>query len=470
MSSRDSKQGALRPYSHVVYHAHRFADAIAICLPRYVAVILYPEVWDNEDTIITVSSLLIFWLAAASNRLYRPWQSVGLGEHIRAAIWSWAMVVPPMLLVAFMLKITAEHSRLVNLGWFGATGVLLILLRLVNHYLLVQARKIGRYSRTTAVIGATRVGFRLCEHLNAPGSGMRLVGIYDDRNQERIAKYLGENGLAGNFQQAVADARAGKVDLIYIALPLRAEARIAELVTALADSTADVQMAADFSVFELLHARWGAVGEIPTVSLYDTPFQGVSGWAKRVEDVVLGCLILLLISPLMICIALAVKLTTKGPIFFRQTRYGLNGKPIGVLKFRSMTTADDGKIVKQATKGDKRITPIGGFLRKTSLDELPQFINVVLGHMSIVGPRPHAVAHNEQYRSLIHGYMLRHKVKPGITGWAQVNGCRGETDTVEKMRERVKYDLEYIENWRLTWDLQIILMTALKAWSDKSAY
>jgi putative colanic acid biosynthesis UDP-glucose lipid carrier transferase len=181
-------------------------------------------------------------------------------------------------------------------------------------------------------------------------------------------------------------------------------------------------------------------------------------------------LFLLLLAPVMLAIAIAVKLTSKGPVFFAQTRYGLNGKPIRVLKFRSMTVAENGAKVTQATKGDTRITRLGAFLRASSLDELPQFINVLLGEMSIVGPRPHAVAHNEEYRTLIHGYMLRHKVKPGITGWAQVNGFRGETDTLDKMKARVEYDLQYIENWDLRWDFEIIFRTAFKVLGDKNAY
>lgn len=470
MTGNGQNNGALRPYSSVVYRIQPLVDAALICVTRYIAVVAYPQEWDNRDTLACLLAVAVYWIAASSNQVYRSWRAAPLREQLRAVLWSWAMVAPPLLLVAFILKTTAEHSRLISLGWFLLAGLTLSGLRVAIHLGQVHLRKQGRNTRTAAIVGATRVGFRLAEHLNEPTNGIRLLGVYDDRNHERIAKYLGQDKLSGNFAQAVADAKAGKLDLIYIALPLRAEARIAQLVTDLADSTADVQMAADFSVFELLHARWGSVGEIPTVSLYDTPFHGVSGWAKRVEDLVLGSLILLLISPVMLVIALLIKMTTRGPVFFVQTRYGLNGKPIKVLKFRSMTTADDGNVVVQAKKNDQRVTKIGAVLRATSLDELPQFINVVLGEMSIVGPRPHAVAHNEEYRSLIHGYMLRHKVKPGITGWAQVNGCRGETDTVEKMRERVQYDLEYIENWRLSWDLEIIFKTAFKAWSDKSAY
>jgi putative colanic acid biosynthesis UDP-glucose lipid carrier transferase len=209
---------------------------------------------------------------------------------------------------------------------------------------------------------------------------------------------------------------------------------------------------------------------IPTISIYDSPIDGSNAIIKRIEDVILSTLILVLISPVLIGLAIAVKVTSKGPVFFKQNRYGIDGKPIKVWKFRSMNVMEDGAKVTQATKNDSRFTPIGQFIRKTSLDELPQFLNVLQGQMSIVGPRPHAVAHNEQYRSLVDGYMLRHKVKPGITGWAQINGWRGETDTLDKMEKRIEFDLEYIQNWSLALDLKIVFLTIFKGFINKNAY
>jgi len=258
--------------------------------------------------------------------------------------------------------------------------------------------------------------------------------------------------------------------LIYIAFPLRAEPRINELLRQLSDTTASVYLAADFFAFDLLHARWGSLGGVPTVSLHETPFYGVDGWLKRLEDIILGTLILLIIAIPMLIIGICVRLTSKGPALFRQRRYGLNGEVIRVLKFRSMSVTEDGDEIKQATENDERVTPLGAFLRRTNLDELPQFFNVIEGTMSIVGPRPHAVAHNELYRKKIQGYMLRHKVKPGISGWAQVNGWRGETDTLDKMEKRIEHDLDYIRNWSLLWDLQIIFMTVFGSGARRSAY
>ena len=211
-------------------------------------------------------------------------------------------------------------------------------------------------------------------------------------------------------------------------------------------------------------------GGVPVVGICETPFTGTNALVKRLSDVILACIILVLISPLLLAVAIGVKMSSPGPIIFKQRRNGLDGEEIIVYKFRSMRTQDNGPVVKQATKGDPRITPFGAFIRKTSLDELPQFINVLQGRMSIVGPRPHAVAHNEEYRRLIKAYMVRHKVKPGITGWAQVNGLRGELDTPDKMERRVQHDLYYIEHWSLWFDLRIVLMTFFKGFVHENAY
>ena len=213
------------------------------------------------------------------------------------------------------------------------------------------------------------------------------------------------------------------------------------------------------SLTDLIQSRIDEIGDIPVVAVRETPFNGTNGLVKRSTDIIFTLLILLIISPILLIVALGVKLSSPGPLIFKQKRYGLNGEEIVVYKFRSMTTIDNGDNVVQATKNDQRVTSFGKFIRKTSLDELPQFFNVLQGGMSIVGPRPHAVAHNEMYRKLIKGYMIRHKVKPGITGWAQVNGLRGETEVLEKMQARVDYDIAYLRNWSPGLDIYIILKT-----------
>ncbi len=330
----------------------------------------------------------------------------------------------------------------------------------------------GFNSRSVAIAGANSQGARLGRLIQeTPSLGMRLKGFHEDRGatDERITKDL-PAPINGNFSALIDDARKGGVDLVYIALPMKGEERINQLVTGLSDTTASVYVVPDFLVFDLLHSRWINVGDIPTISIFETPFYGVEGWVKRFEDIVLSSLILTLISIPMLLIALGVKLSSPGPVFFKQKRYGLDGRQIRVWKFRSMSVAEDGAKVVQAKKGDSRITRFGAFLRRTSLDELPQFINVLIGEMSIVGPRPHAVAHNEEYRKLIAGYMLRHKVKPGITGWAQINGWRGETDTLHKMEKRVEYDLWYIRQWSVMLDLKIVFLTIFKGFSGENAY
>jgi len=337
---------------------------------------------------------------------------------------------------------------------------------------LKSLRAGGRNTRTLAIAGKTALGTRVLEKIEStPWLGMRFIGFFDDRLAARECKDAANHvDGVGRFDELVEMARDGKVDYVYITLPMRAEARIVQLVTALADTTASVYLVPNFFVFDLLHGKLASLDGIPVLSLHETPFYGVDGWVKRLEDLVVASLILLLIAVPMLFIAAGVRLTSRGPALFKQRRYGLNGSVVEVWKFRSMTVADNGDKVVQAQKNDARITPFGAFLRRTSLDELPQFFNVLQGSMSVVGPRPHAVAHNEEYRSQIRGYMLRHKVKPGITGWAQINGWRGETETLDKMSMRIKFDLEYVQNWSLWMDIKIIFLTVFKGFVHKNAY
>jgi putative colanic acid biosysnthesis UDP-glucose lipid carrier transferase len=344
--------------------------------------------------------------------------------------------------------------------------------RLGVRIVLQEMRVRGYNSRAAAIVGVSAVGENLAHRIaSSPWMGLRLAGFYDDRSITRLeAQDLPQIEVKGGFDALVEQARNREIDIVYIALPPRAEPRINQLIKRLSDTTVSVYLAYDFGGYDLLRARWSSVGDVPVMSVVENPFYGVDGVVKRIEDIVLGAMILGVISLPMLLIAAAVKLTSRGPIFFRQTRYGLNGEKIRVLKFRTMTVCEDGETVVQATRNDTRVTPLGGFLRRTSLDELPQFLQVITGTMSIVGPRPHAVAHNEQYRSLIKGYMRRHKVKPGITGWAQVHGWRGETDTVEKMEKRVQYDLDYISRWNLGLDIKIIVMTVWSVVRGRNAY
>ncbi|MGD0654012.1 MAG: undecaprenyl-phosphate glucose phosphotransferase, partial [Thermoguttaceae bacterium] len=333
-------------------------------------------------------------------------------------------------------------------------------------------RSLGYNSRNFAVVGVTELGFQLAKNIEQlPEMGLKLAGFYDDRGDERIPEVPQDLGRRiGNLDDLLATARAGEVDIIYITFPMRAEERIRGVLSRLSDTTASVYVVPDFFVFELLHSRWTDILGLPVVSVFETPFYGIDGMAKRLCDLVLGGLLLLLLAIPMAAIALWIKFTSPGPVFFRQRRYGLDGREIRVWKFRTMTVCEDGTDAVQATKNDPRITKAGAFLRHYSLDELPQLLNVVAGDMSLVGPRPHANAHNEEFRQKVEGYMLRHKVKPGITGLAQVNGWRGETDTPEKMEKRVEFDLQYIRQWSLWLDIKILLRTAWVVILGQNAY
>jgi putative colanic acid biosynthesis UDP-glucose lipid carrier transferase len=299
--------------------------------------------------------------------------------------------------------------------------------------------------------------------------GIRLTGFFDDRTPARTS-HLGSGAILGSLDELAEFVKTRHVDLIYITLPMASQPRIHKLLEDLHDTTASIYFAPDIFLFDLIQARMDTIGDMPVIAVRETPFYGINGLIKRASDIVLAAVILALVSPLMLAIAAGVKLSSPGPVLFRQRRYGIDGREIVVYKFRTMTVLEDGGVVRQATRNDRRVTRLGAFLRKSSLDELPQFINVLQGRMSVVGPRPHPVAHNEMYRKMIRGYMIRHKVKPGITGLAQVNGMRGETEQLDKMAQRIEYDLAYLRNWSLWLDLKIVLITIPVVLKMENAY
>jgi putative colanic acid biosynthesis UDP-glucose lipid carrier transferase len=276
--------------------------------------------------------------------------------------------------------------------------------------------------------------------------------------------------LVGRLSEVAEFAKEHNIDVIFIALPIRHIKRVLDLLDDLRDTTASIYYVPDIFVFDLIQARSSELNGIPVVAMCETPFYGYRGLTKRLIDIGVSVTFLVLGSPLLLLIALLVKVSSAGPVVFRQRRYGLDGHEIMVYKFRTMIVTEDGEQIRQASRTDSRITPIGGFLRRYSLDELPQFINVLQGRMSLVGPRPHAVAHNEQYRTLIKGYMVRHKVRPGITGLAQINGARGETSKLEDMEARIKLDLEYLRGWSPLLDIKIMALTFVKIFRDDNAY
>ena len=276
--------------------------------------------------------------------------------------------------------------------------------------------------------------------------------------------------VLGKTAEVVEFVLRNDINVVFVTLPMTRDQRVLDLLEGLRDSTVSIYFVPDLFAFNLIQGRVDLINGIPLVAVRESPFYGVRSLAKRLTDILIAGCATLLLSPVLLLVALGVRVTSPGPIIFRQKRYGLDGKSITVYKFRSMTVTEDGdRSYTQVTRGDARVTPFGEFIRRTSLDELPQLLNVLEGSMSIVGPRPHAVAVNEQYRRLIPGYMVRHKVKPGITGWAQVNGYRGGDD-LPSMTKRIEFDLEYLRRWSLWLDVHILLRTALMVLTDKRAY
>ena len=358
----------------------------------------------------------------------------------------------------------------VLLIWAIATPVLQLMAVRAGHVMLRRAALNPENRRQAVIIGAGGLGIKVARSVaSSPVRGIDVAGFFDDRSPDRVPLPPGPPQL-GTLNEAAAYIRDKAIKDVFITLPLGSQPRILRLMQELQNTTASIYFVPDVFGISIIQGRLQQVGNMPMVGLTETPFTGINRVVKRLSDIVLASFILVLIAPVMLAVAMGVKLSSPGPIVFRQRRNGLHGEEIIVYKFRSMRTQDNGAVVKQATKNDARITPFGAFIRRTSLDELPQFINVLQGRMSIVGPRPHAVAHNEMYREMIKAYMVRHKVKPGITGWAQVMGLRGETDTVEKMQARVEADLEYLRNWSLGLDFVIILRTIKSVFIDRNAY
>jgi putative colanic acid biosynthesis UDP-glucose lipid carrier transferase len=372
---------------------------------------------------------------------------------------SWFVVVALLLLIGWATRTLGSLDSRVILAWVLATPVALFAARALMPAVLLRLLAAEGVQRVAVIAGESHLGRKLAERIQlTPFLGIRFAGFFDDRSPERIGG-VGSGEILGPLEHVAAYVKTHHVDLIYVTLPMASQPRILKLLDELHDTTASIYFVPDIFLFDLIQARMDTIGGMPVVAACETPFYGISGLIKRASDIVLASAILVLVLPLMLAIAIGVKLSSPGPVLFKQRRYGLDGKEIIVYKFRTMNVLEDGNVIKQATRNDGRVTQFGALLRQTSLDELPQFFNVLQGRMSVVGPRPHAVAHNEMYRRLIKGYMIRHKVRPGITGLAQVNGLRGETDTLDKMQLRIEHDLDYLRNWSLQLDLQIVVKT-----------
>lgn len=452
---------AIRPTRSFVPILLHLLDSVLLCLSLPLVQWLTNNPINQLTTIVSLVSCVVLFVIGEVCGNYRPSRGRSADSEVALGTVAWIITFIVILLIGVFTKQIDTFARSSMIVWFFVGGLFLLCSHMIVRAAMEYLGKLGVGVRRTAIIGANKLGYDVARNaMRSADSGLRIVGFYDDRGCERRREQ--EDGLPeylGTIAELLASAQKGEIDVVLIALPMRAEKRIQELLDIFGNTTASVYIVPDFFVFELLHSRWTQVGGLPVVSIFESPMYGVDGWVKRALDLSLSLIGVVLVSPILVICALLVRLTSKGPIFFRQKRYGLDGKEILVWKFRSMHTCDNGPVVKQATKDDPRVTPIGRILRRASLDELPQLFNVIEGSMSLVGPRPHANAHNEYYRKLIRGYMMRHKVKPGITGLAQVEGSRGETDTVEKMEARIALDHRYIREWSLWLDIKLILKT-----------
>jgi putative colanic acid biosynthesis UDP-glucose lipid carrier transferase len=404
--------------------------------------------------------------------LYGQHARFGSRMGISRVATAWTLVVLLLLALAFLTQTAEDTSRLWVLLWFAYGLVGLAAGRAFLARQIKRWQQLGQLTRNVAIVGADDLGHRLIEFIrHVSGSSVRVIGVFDDR-RTRVPDWVGDVPVLGTVEDLVGLARADAIDQVIITLPAQAEQRLVAVLRKLRDLPVDVSLCpVVFEPHSLICRRVTLVDGVPLLDLLQRPFSRWGYFAKALEDYVLATLLLIAAAPVMLAIAAAVWLDSPGPIIFRQRRFGFNNGTIEVFKFRTMrANHDEAQEVVQAQRDDPRLTRVGRWLRRSSLDELPQLFNVLRGEMSLVGPRPHMVEHNEQYAALIDTYLARHRVKPGITGWAQVNGWRGETTVLEKMEGRVRHDLYYIENWSLGFDLRILARTLLVGFVHPNAY
>lgn len=427
------------------------------------------ELADHYLWMAVISSLLVVITFSAAN-VYRPWRSAPVGEEMHFILIAWVAVCGILFAMGYITKTSDLFSRRVLLSWVVVTPTLIIGAHLAIRMVMRRIRRQRNNHRIAVLVGGGAAAAKLVRKVERnPWLGVKIAGFFENRmdtarQESPLVPHLGKIGEVAEY------VKQHGVHIVYLALPMRAEDRIRKVVESLGDTTVSIYMVPDIFTFQLINAQAQDLDGLPMISLRESPFSGLKEWSKRLEDLVLGSLILLLISPLLALIAIGIRLTSPGPALFKQRRYGLYGEEILIYKFRTMTVLEDGDNIKLAEKNDPRVTRLGAFLRRTSLDELPQFINVLQGRMSIVGPRPHAVAINEQYRHRIKGYMIRHKVRPGITGLAQVRGYRGDMSSFEMVEKRIESDISYIRNWSLLLDLKIIVTTIFVGFRQDNAY
>ena len=460
-----------RTYKRTFYSAPQSVTSFIAALLEpslTVACLIAATRWYDEPILRSTLTLclLVFALSFPGRNRFRD---SGLTAAVDIGL-SWSSLLLILLLCAYATRSFGFFEPDVLLVWAVATPVLQWLAVMVGRTVILHRARLPQNRSSAVIVGAGPLGLKVASALSRRAEVLvDIAGYFDDRTDERVAPETTALRL-GALADVAPYVMSKGIREVYITLPLGLQPRIVQLLESLQGTTASLYFVPDVFGISIIQGRLQDMNGVPVVGICDTPFTGTNGLVKRASDIVLASLILVLILPLLLLITIGVKLSSPGPALFKQRRNGLDGEEITVYKFRSMTTQDNGATVTQATRSDPRVTRVGTFLRRSSLAELPQFFNVLQGRMSIVGPRPHAVAHNTLYRELIKAYMVRHKVKPGITGWAQVTGLRGETDTIEKMRARVEYDLEYLRNWSLGLDLQIIARTVRLIIFDRHAY
>lgn len=430
-------------------------------------------IWvDSElNPMYLIVSVIVFSLTFPGNTKI----NVAPFKIIRNILVSWLITASIVIAFSFATNHPGFIDRNVVQQWLWMTPLCQIIAVFALRTFAPFILKLQGPKRYAIIAGMNKQGISIAASLQkSEYNNTECLGFFDDRPADRLSEKLDHDlqyPILGKLSDIAEYIQQHQVDIVYMSLPMENRPRIVKLLDELKDTTVSIYFLPDIFLSDLIQGNVGQVDGIPVITLYETPLTGVDGIIKRVFDLLFSAAALVFISPILLIISLGVKMSSPGPIIFKQRRYGLDGKEILVYKFRTMSVAEDGAVVVQATKQDQRITAFGKLLRKTSLDELPQFINVLQGRMSVVGPRPHAVAHNETYRKIIKGYMVRHKVRPGITGWAQVNGFRGETDTLDKMQSRIEYDIDYLRNWSAKLDIYIVLKTiAMLLRKEKNAY
>ncbi len=388
-------------------------------------------------------------------------------EYLRIiAIFSVCFLI--VLFVAFLFKYTPDYSRVIFVSWYVFSVIGLLLSYYFWYHVIGYFHGRGWRVEQAAVISSGNCADNIITRINQDRfAGVEIKAIYSVGGENLVCP---EVECMGGLEELLSDIRKGLYRVVFISIPLSEEAWIKEVIRLLSDTTVTFYLVPEAFTVELMHGKLLSLDNIPLIKFYDSSVTGFNAYLKRIEDIAISLALMPVILPLVVVIGALIKLTSRGAVFFCQNRYGIDGKVIKVIKFRTMDVCENGDEVVQAVPNDSRVTGLGRFLRRTSLDEIPQFFNVLAGSMSVIGPRPHAVSHNEQYRKVIDGYMVRHKIKPGITGWAQVNGLRGQTNTPEKMQTRVEYDKFYIENWSVLFDLEILLKTILVVLNVKNVY